>query len=219
MEVLPYKKSSKSSQICSSPRTTSWTATQIKDYHTIFTMKSATLVSIISSLGLASAAATTYPAVAPVKAVDVLRGTGAVKGLVVLQQGDPAGPTHITYNITGLTPGGEHGFHVHQSGDLSDGCASAGGHYNPFGKEHGAPTDAVRHVGDLGNIKAGPEGVSIGAIHETHVKLAGAESVIGRAIVVHEKADDLGKGPATSDTKKTGNAGGRPACGVIGLGA
>ena len=50
------------------------------------------------------------------------------------------------YRITGelfnLSPG-LHGFHVHELGDLSDNCAGAGGHYNPFGRNHGAPYDEV----------------------------------------------------------------------------
>jgi Cu-Zn family superoxide dismutase len=42
------------------------------------------------------------------------------------------------------------------------------------------------------------------------MKLSGADSIIGRAVIVHEKADDL-------KTQPTGNAGGRLACGVIGV--
>ena len=45
--------------------------------------------------------------------------------------------------VTNL-PEGPHGFHVHQYGDFSNGCLSAGGHYNPLGTVHGGPNDAVR---------------------------------------------------------------------------
>ena len=55
--------------------------------------------------------------------------------------------------VDGLSPG-LHGLHIHELGDLSAGCASTGGHYNPTGAMHGGPADAVRHVGDLGNILA-----------------------------------------------------------------
>ncbi|RCN36283.1 copper/zinc superoxide dismutase [Ancylostoma caninum] len=47
---------------------------------------------------------------------------------------------------------GFHGFHIHMNSGLGNGCLDAGAHYNPFNVTHGAPNDAVRHVGDLGNI-------------------------------------------------------------------
>ena len=62
-------------------------------------------------------------------------------------------------------------------------------------KDHGGPNSEDRHVGDLGNIAADPEGNSVVFIADTQVKLTGdAEySVAGRSIVIHENADDLGK--------------------------
>lgn len=87
---------------------------------------------------------------------------------------------------------------------------------NPFGKEHGAPEDSERHVGDLGNFKTDGQGNGKGTITDSHVKLIGEHSVLGRTIVVHAGTDDLGKG-GHAESKKTGNAGGRPACGVIGI--
>ena len=124
-------------------------------------------------------------------------------------------PTVITGEVRGLEPG-YHGFHVHVWGDLSNGCVSAGGHFNPFGKTHGAPDDAERHVGDLGNVEADASGVAKLHIEDKLVKLIGATSVIGRSIVVHADRDDLGKG-GHELSLTTGNAGGRVACGVIGI--
>ncbi|KAJ1367438.1 cysteine desulfurase Selenocysteine lyase [Parelaphostrongylus tenuis] len=62
----------------------------------------------------------------------------------------------ITGVMHGLQPG-LHGMHVHAIGNLGNGCLAAGDHYNPFNMNHGAPTARVRHVGDLGNIVAGPK--------------------------------------------------------------
>ncbi|KAJ6185522.1 hypothetical protein N7519_006823 [Penicillium mononematosum] len=103
-------------------------------------------------------------------------------------------------------------------GDNTNGCTSAGPHFNPFGKTHGAPTDSERHVGDLGNFKTDAEGNSNGSTQDQLIKLIGAESVLGRTLVVHAGTDDLGKG-GNEESKKTGNAGPRPACGVIGIAA
>lgn len=87
---------------------------------------------------------------------------------------------------------------------------------NPFGKGHGAPEDSDRHVGDLGNFKTDGQGNAKGSVSDSQIKLIGEHSVLGRTIVVHAGTDDLGKGN-TEESKKTGNAGARPACGVIGI--
>lgn len=106
--------------------------------------------------------------------------------------------------------------HIHQFGDNTNGCTSAGPHFNPAGKQHGAPDDSERHHGDLGNIKTDGSGAAKGSMTDKFLKLIGPESIIGRTIVVHAGTDDLGKG-GNSESKVTGNAGGRAACGVIGI--
>lgn len=128
----------------------------------------------------------------------------------------------ISWDITGTGPG-KHGFHVHELADFSNGCMSAGPHYNPHGKTHGAPCDEERHVGDLGNIEGDASGNSKGSIVDKHIKLEGAFTVVGRSIMVHADEDDLGTGdhsePGTNGktSKTTGNAGARIACGEIKL--
>jgi len=152
-----------------------------------------------------------------VKAVAVIRGDAGVGGVITFEQDVKGGRTSIKGNLTGLKAG-KHGFHIHQLGDLSDGCKSAGPHFNPFGKQHGAPSDENRHVGDLGNIEVKADGETTEVnISDNLVSLIGQHSVIGRSIVVHEKEDDLGKG-GNEESLKTGNAGGRIGCGVIGIG-
>ncbi|KAK7502968.1 hypothetical protein BaRGS_00005594 [Batillaria attramentaria] len=148
---------------------------------------------------------------ASVKGVCVL--VGSVQGTLKFSETD--GVTKVEGDVKGLTPG-KHGFHIHQFGDTTEGCASAGPHFNPRGKEHGGPTVDNRHAGDLGNIVAGEDGVAKVSITDKQIPLAGPNSIIGRTLVVHEKEDDLGKG-GNPESLKTGNAGGRIACGIIGI--
>jgi Cu-Zn family superoxide dismutase len=145
-----------------------------------------------------------------------LRGDAGVSGIVRFEQSSENEPTTISYEITGNDVNAERGFHIHEFGDNTNGCTSAGPHFNPFGKTHGAPSDEIRHVGDLGNIKTDAQGVAKGSISDNLVKLIGPTSILGRTVVVHAGTDDLGKG-GHPDSLKTGNAGGRPACGVIGF--
>lgn len=175
-------------------------------------MKYSTILTLVSSLAFVAATPTDQTAVG---AKAHVKFTGdKIKGTVRLTQAQEGGPTIISYDITGLDPSSKRGMHIHESGNLTSGCAGAGGHYNPFSKEHGAPTDAIRHVGDLGNIESNAKGHAKGRFSDTLVQLLGPQSVIGRSIVVHGGTDDLGKG-ANADSKKTGNAGARPACAVI----
>jgi Cu-Zn family superoxide dismutase len=97
-------------------------------------------------------------------------------------QGD--GPVTVTGEITGLAAG-QHGFHVHQFGDNTDGCTSAGPHFNVDGSEHGAPTDpkGSRHAGDLGNVEAGEDGKATIEITDSLISLHGENSIVGRTMV------------------------------------
>ncbi|CAC5380826.1 SOD1 [Mytilus coruscus] len=150
-----------------------------------------------------------------IKAVCVLKGDGAVTGTVAFTQQNGDSPVTVTGELTGLAPG-EHGFHVHEFGDNTNGCTSAGAHFNPFGKTHGAPADEERHVGDLGNVSANADGKAAINITDAKISLTGPQSIIGRTVVVHADIDDLGKG-GHELSKTTGNAGSRLACGVIGI--
>lgn len=127
-------------------------------------------------------------------------------------------PIQISIDISGLPVGttAKHGFHIHQLGDVSEGCGSTGGHYNPYGRDHGAPTDSTRHIGDLGNVNKTAQGTIVAQFSDRLVKLTGRTSVMGRAVVLHAGVDDLGKG-GDDGSKKTGNAGSRLGCCVIGV--
>ncbi|XP_022121616.1 superoxide dismutase [Cu-Zn] [Pieris rapae] len=149
----------------------------------------------------------------PVKAVCVLNGD--VSGTVLFDQKDDKAPVVVTGEVKGLSKG-KHGFHIHEFGDNTNGCTSAGPHFNPFKQDHGSPDAAVRHVGDLGNIEAQDGGVTKVCIQDSQISLSGPNSIIGRTLVVHADPDDLGIG-GHELSKTTGNAGARIACGVIGL--
>lgn len=142
----------------------------------------------------------------PTNAVAVLASTSGsdVKGVIMLKQED--GYVHLTGKVINLKPG-DHGFHIHEFGDLTkaDGTA-AGGHFNPDGHDHGAP-GAHTHVGDLGNITANDKGEAKIDIKAEGLKL---HIVLGRSLVVHADADDLKSQPS-------GNAGPRVGVGVIGI--
>ncbi|KAF1869959.1 hypothetical protein Lal_00017537 [Lupinus albus] len=146
-----------------------------------------------------------------VKGVAVLGSSEGVTGTVYFNQ-EGNGLTTVTGTLSGLKPG-LHGFHVHALGDTTNGCLSTGSHYNPNGKEHGAPEDENRHAGDLGNINVTDDGAVSFSITDNQIPLTGPNSIIGRAVVVHADPDDLGKG-GHELSKTTGNAGGRVACGI-----
>lgn len=159
------------------------------------------------------------------KSCDGSTTNSGVCGTVTFVQSD-AETLEVEYALTGLAPG-KHGFHIHEKADFSNGCASAGPHYNPFKTTHGGPNMGVRHVGDLGNVEAGANGEAKGKMTDQLIKLFGEYTVVGRSMMIHADEDDLGEGPLEGwpevppppapgqHTKTTGNAGGRIACGVI----
>ena len=117
------------------------------------------------------------------------------------------GMTVITARVSGLQPGGKHAFHIHEFGDqtAADG-ASAGGHFNPHGHDHGGPDSKIRHAGDLGNLSADGAGEAFAELRVADLPPA---DIVGRSVVIHAGQDDLVSQPA-------GNAGPRIAVGVIG---
>jgi Cu-Zn family superoxide dismutase len=144
------------------------------------------------------------------QAVCLLTPTGGspVSGVVTFTETEEG--VLVTARVKGLTPG-RHGFHIHQYGDLrSPHTVSAGGHYNPGENRHGAPSDAERHAGDLGNLAAGSDSTAVYRRTDTVISLDGADSIIGRAVIVHAGEDDLVSQPA-------GNTGPGVARGVIGI--
>lgn len=132
----------------------------------------------------------------------------------------PAG-LRVSIQAQGLAPG-EHGMHVHQVGECKASVDAATGKEVPFGAAgthfdpmdshaHGHPSDPAErgHAGDLPNLVAGADGRA--SVEYVSTKLSvkpGKNSVLGRALIVHEKPDDYRTNP-------TGASGGRVLCGVI----
>lgn len=150
----------------------------------------------------------------PISAIAVFFGniSGNVKFIEELE----LNRIRIELNIIGLRPNSLHGFHVHEAGDLTDKCTSMCAHFNPYGKNHGCPGMSERHIGDLGNISTNSKGEAKYIFYDNMIKLRGNKSnIIGRGLIIHEDEDDCGLGN-NKESLKTGNAGKRIACAVIG---
>ena len=158
--------------------------------------------------GMGDMAETATATIKPAPATKALAATrpsvDKTAGTVTLTD-DGKGGVHVHAELTGLAPGSVHGFHIHEKGDLSaPDFSSAGGHFNPTNKPHGAPGPDT-HVGDLGNITADADGH--GTL-DVDTPDATVKELIGKAIIVHGYPDDLKSQPS-------GNADGRIAGGVI----
>lgn len=136
-------------------------------------------------------------------------GDRKIKGMAIFATAED-GRVRLNLDLAGA-PSGPLAAHIHEFGDCSapDG-SSAGGHWNPSSEAHGKWEQAPFHLGDLGNIAIDAEGrgqIEITTDRWT-IGTGAPNDVVGKSIIVHEKADDFA-------TQPTGAAGGRIACGVI----
>lgn len=149
---------------------------------------------------------------------------GKISGVVTFHQCDSKTVTVVNFKLSGFQPGTTHGIHIHECGDLTEGCASACSHYSISGHMHGsiALYGNSRHEGDLcNNIIADSNGNVDFSYQDDLVNLTGPHSVAGRSVVIHANPDDLGryryeKSKRGEESGKTGNAGARIACAIIG---
>ncbi len=145
--------------------------------------------------------------IGPSKSATTQPSNNDVTGTVIFTLSDG----HLTFvaDVDGLAPQSEHGFHVHEKGDLSDpDLKSVGGHFNPGKEAHGGPGMAHHHAGDLGNLTADEHGHAHAEGMLMNATFSGDNSILDRAVIVHSKADDLKSQPA-------GDSGSRIAGGVI----
>lgn len=143
-------------------------------------------------------------------AVAILSPTegNSARGSVRFNQTDEG--LSVRAELHGL-PEGKHAYHIHLFGDCSSSDAkSAGTHFN-FSGSSKSPGDVKRITGDLGELVAGADGNASAEGTIRDAKLSGPYSIVGRAVVVHEKGNDPKQPPI-------GAAGGRLACGAIGIG-
>ena len=118
----------------------------------------------------------------------------------------------ITLQVENLPPG-VHALHIHDKGLCEPpGFQTAGGHFNPFGKQHGLKNPQGPHAGDLPNLVVGEDGKETLETINTLVTLKPGKNSLfqpgGTSLVIHAGPDDYMTDPA-------GHAGARIACGVI----
>ncbi len=149
-------------------------------------------------------------AAAPSASATLKDAQGKTVGVATLAPAD--GGVRISVSVTGVTPG-LHGFHVHAVGKCEGPeFKSAGGHFNPAGKEHGLENPRGAHAGDMPNLSVAADGTGKGEFLARGATLdAGPGSLFpegGTSVVLHAAPDDMRTDPA-------GNAGARIACGVV----
>jgi Cu-Zn family superoxide dismutase len=170
-------------------------------------------VSLIAGSALAdSAKPTADKKPAPAKPVTVKLSDAAGKSIGTAKLAPDPGGVKITLAVKGLAPG-DHAIHIHDTAKcVGPDFKSAGGHFNPEHKQHGAGNPQGPHAGDMPNFTADAKGGSTASVVAPGVTLDdGPHSVFtsgGTALVIHEKADDGKTDPA-------GAAGNRIACGLI----
>ncbi len=112
--------------------------------------------------------------------------------------------TEIKVQAEGLPPG-VHGIHLHTVGRCErPAFQSAGGHWNPAGKQHGHENALGQHLGDLPNLTVGADGRGT-ASFSVSGNMVDAD---GTSLVIHAKPDDYMTDPS-------GNSGDRIACAVL----
>ncbi len=134
--------------------------------------------------------------------------SSAARGKVAFRALEGGG-LQVTADLEGLPPG-KHAFHVHLYGDCGGNAEQTGTHLNFSGSSEHPPANIARITGNLGDLDANKQGVAHFEGQVADASLQGKYSIVGRSVVVHEKPNDPKSPPM-------GAAGGRSACGVIGL--
>jgi len=126
-----------------------------------------------------------------------------VHGTVHFSQASPKTRVEVSISLQGFKPHQVHAIHIHEYGDLTQGCKSTGKHLNPYGDTHGSPYfTTTQHAGDLiNNLFTDEKGCARLTFLDDHLSLdpTKPECVLGRAVVIHGHADDYGLGGLMMD--------------------
>lgn len=132
-----------------------------------------------------------------------------MSGEITFKQWNLNAPVQVYANISNLKPG-KHAIHIHAFGDISEGCKSTGPHF--------------RHS-IIGNVQANEEGKVDIKFNTLGLNLFGLSGILGRSVVVHEKASEFLRYPdlftpefvdlGVSYQTEEDAVGERQACGII----
>jgi len=143
-------------------------------------------------------------------AAEVKDAAGRTVGTANLTQLGSA--VRIVMEVRGL-PVGVKAVHIHEVGKCEGpSFNSAGGHFNPGGRQHGALNPQGSHAGDMPNLTVAADGTGRLETTTEQISLVTGPTALsdadGSALVIHAAPDDFRTDP-------TGNSGARIACGVI----
>ncbi|SNB47360.1 superoxide dismutase family protein [Geobacter sp. DSM 9736] len=169
------------------------------------------MLRIVTCSVLLAAATTVAAAEKPITAQATMRdASGTVVGSATFTEKDDG--VEVSVKVAGLPPG-KHGIHLHEKGACDPpGFSTAGGHFNPTTKRHGAKNPEGKHAGDLPNLDVKPDGTGeLTAVAAGATLSKGAASLLkeqGTALMIHAGPDD-------EKTDPSGNSGDRIACGIV----
>jgi len=120
------------------------------------------------------------------------RVNNGIRGLIQFDQAHSQYPVRITFQLSGFKPRSTHAIHIHEYGDLTEGCKSLGAHFNPTQRPHSHSEKG--HAGDLfNNFQTDAQGNFYQQFSTDKISLfLNQRNILGRSVVIHQFQDDLG---------------------------